>query len=139
MIADPKSQALIDNFFGQWLQLRELKNIAPDPEKFPQFNDALRQSMLSETEMFVADLIRHDGSVLQLIDADYTFVNDSLAKHYGIDGIEGGQFRRTLLSISRNITSLSDCASSFLSHSFDVAIISSLSSRALAKSNSAET
>jgi hypothetical protein len=94
MLADPKSAALIDNFAGQWLQLRNLKNIVPNNDDFPDFDDNLRQAFRRETELLFDSVIREDRSVLDLLTADYTFVNDRLAKHYGIPNIYGTQFRR---------------------------------------------
>ena len=98
MLADPKAQALIDNFGGQWLHLRNVADWRPDPERFRQFNDSLRYAFQRETELFLAHLIREDRSVLELIDADYTFLNEPLAEFYGIDGVRGGYFRRVPLA-----------------------------------------
>lgn len=84
MLADPKSHALVDNFAMQWLQLQRLKTVAPDPKLFPNFNDRLRSAMFRETELFVDAIIREDRSVLDLLDADFTFLNETLANHYGI-------------------------------------------------------
>jgi Protein of unknown function (DUF1592)/Protein of unknown function (DUF1588)/Protein of unknown function (DUF1587)/Protein of unknown function (DUF1585)/Protein of unknown function (DUF1595)/Cytochrome C oxidase, cbb3-type, subunit III len=94
MLADPKSAALVDNFAGQWLQLRNLKNIVPNSDDFPDFDDNLRQAFRRETELLFDSVIREDRSVLDLLAADYTFVNDRLARHYGIPNIYGTQFRR---------------------------------------------
>lgn len=98
MLADPKAQALIDNFGGQWLHLRNVADWRPDPERFRRFNDSLRYAFQRETELFLAHLIREDRSVLELIDADYTFLNEPLAEFYGIDGVRGGYFRRVPLA-----------------------------------------
>ena len=87
MLADPKSNALVDNFAMQWLQLKRLKTIAPDPKLFPTFNDQLRAAMLKETELFVDAIIREDRSIKDLIDADFTFVNRPLAQHYGLESL----------------------------------------------------
>ncbi|MBL9123729.1 MAG: DUF1592 domain-containing protein [Planctomycetaceae bacterium] len=100
MLADPRSQALVENFAGQWLQLRNLKTINPDRKRFPDFDEALRKAMQSETELFFAALLREDRSILDLLDADFTFVNARLAKHYGIEGIEGDAFQR--VAVDRN-------------------------------------
>ncbi len=97
MLADPKSQALIDNFVDQWLQLRNLKNRQPNSHEFPDFDDNLRQSLQTELELFVASIIREDRSVVDLMTADYTFVNERLALHYGIPNIYGSHFRRVAL------------------------------------------
>ncbi|MBT4622797.1 MAG: DUF1592 domain-containing protein [Verrucomicrobia bacterium] len=98
MIADPKSDALIENFAGQWLQIRNLSGVTPDPGSFPTFDDTLRLAMKRETEMFFGALMREDRSVLELIDSDFTYLNERLAKHYGIDGVEGSDFQRVSLA-----------------------------------------
>lgn len=97
MLADPKAAALVDNFAGQWLELRNLDGIQPDPDQFPEFDNQLRQAMRTETQMFVASIVHDDKSILDFIDGKYTFVNDRLAKFYGIPGVEGSQFRRVSL------------------------------------------
>jgi len=97
MLQDPKAVALVDNFAGQWLQIRNLSQVAPDPKKYPQFDEDLRRAMEKETELFFENVVRQDRSVLDFIDADYTFVNGRLARHYGIKGITGDQFRRVSL------------------------------------------
>ena len=97
MLADPKSQSLIDNFVGQWLQLRNLKNKQPNSHEFPDFDDNLRQALLSETELFFSSIVREDRSVLNLMNADYTFLNERLARHYGIPNVYGSHFRRVVL------------------------------------------
>ena len=94
MLADPKSKALSDNFAGQWLQLRNMDSIKPDPEKFPAFDEELRESMRTETEMFFDSVLRENRSLLDFIDGKYTFLNERLALHYGIDGVKGNEFRR---------------------------------------------
>jgi len=101
MLADPKSEALVDNFADQWLYLRNLKNINPDFETFPDFDDNLRQSMKKETDLFFSDLIREDRSITNLLDANYTFINERLARHYGIPNIYGTDFRRVTLTDDR--------------------------------------
>jgi hypothetical protein len=98
MLADPRSKALVDNFAGQWLYLRNLKNINPDFETFPDFDDNLRQAMQRETSLFVDNIIREDHNVMDLLTADYTFLNERLARHYGIPGIYGTDFRRVTLT-----------------------------------------
>lgn len=94
MLADPKSDRLIENFAGQWLQLRNLDRVTPDPELFPTFSKWLARDMRRETELFFRSLMREDRSVLDFLDAKYTYVNERLAKHYGIEGVEGAEFRR---------------------------------------------
>lgn len=98
MLRDDKSSALVDNFATQWLEVRRLKTVSPDPKKFPSFDEALREAMLSETTLFFAAIVREDRSVLDLLDADFTFLNERLAKHYGIRGVEGPEFRRVQLT-----------------------------------------
>ena len=94
MLADPKSYALVENFAGQWLYLRNLASARPDVEQFPNFDENLRQSLRRETELFFESIIREDRNVVDLLTADYTFVNQRLAEHYGIPGIYGSHFRR---------------------------------------------
>jgi mono/diheme cytochrome c family protein len=94
MLADPKARALVTNFANQWLYLRDLKNANPDVTVFPDFDDNLRQGFQRETEMLFESIMREDRSVLDLLDANYTFVNERLAKHYGIPNVYGPDFRR---------------------------------------------
>jgi cytochrome c551/c552 len=94
MLADPKSRSLVTNFANQWLYLRDLKSATPDITIFPDFDDNLRQGFQRETEMLFESVVREDRPVLDLLDADYTFVNERLAKHYGIPGVYGPDFRR---------------------------------------------
>lgn len=94
MISDPKSRALVENFGGQWLQLHNLYEVDPDPKKFPKFSYQLREDMKRETLAFVEALVKEDRSVLDLVDAKFTFLNERLARHYGIDGVQGNEFRR---------------------------------------------
>ncbi len=98
MLADSRSRALVENFASQWLYLRNLDSITPDARLFPDFGDNLRQAFRRETELFFESVIRNDESVLNLIDADYTFLNERLAKHYGIPNVYGSRFRRVSLS-----------------------------------------
>jgi hypothetical protein len=98
MLRDPKSRALSENFAGQWLQTRGLKEFTPDPARFPDFDESLRTAMIRETELFFDAVVRKDLSVLDFLDADYTFVNDRLARHYGIGGVHGGEFRKVSLA-----------------------------------------
>jgi mono/diheme cytochrome c family protein len=97
MLKDPKAEALVDNFAGQWLELRNLDSVRPDPDQFPQFNKQLREAMYTETRMFVTSIIHDDRSILDFIDGKYTFVNQRLAKFYGIPGVTGDNFRRVSL------------------------------------------
>ncbi|PYS38311.1 MAG: hypothetical protein DMG14_18145, partial [Acidobacteria bacterium] len=97
MLADPRSQELVKNFAGQWLQLRTMQSSTPEGVIYPDFDDNLRQSMRTETEMFFDSILREDRNVLDLLTADYTFVNERLAVHYGIPNIYGAQFRRVTL------------------------------------------
>ena len=98
MLADSRSHALSTNFAAQWLYLRNLKNFAPDPNEFPDFDDNLRQSLLTETEMFFASVVNEDRNVLDLLNGNYTFVNERLARHYGIPDVYGPRFRRVTLT-----------------------------------------
>ena len=98
MLADPKARALVENFAGQWLHLRNVADWTPDPERFPHFDDGIRHAFQRETQLFLEHLVRGDRSVLELLDADYTFLNEGLADFYGIDGVEGGYFRRVPLA-----------------------------------------
>jgi Protein of unknown function (DUF1592)/Protein of unknown function (DUF1588)/Protein of unknown function (DUF1585)/Protein of unknown function (DUF1587)/Protein of unknown function (DUF1595)/Ca-dependent carbohydrate-binding module xylan-binding/Planctomycete cytochrome C len=97
MLRDPKVQALVDNFAGQWLQLRNLRSVNPDRSAYPNFDEPLRQAMIRETELFFGAVMRGDLSLLDFLDADFTFVNERLARHYGIPGVKGAQFRRVKL------------------------------------------
>jgi hypothetical protein len=98
MLADDRSTAFVSNFAGQWLHLRNLKGKVPNSELFPDFDDNLRQAFQREAELFFESIIRDDRSVLDLIDADYTFVNERLARHYGIANVFGSDFRRVPLA-----------------------------------------
>ncbi len=98
MLADPKAQALVDNFAGQWLQLRNLRNVQPNSDLFPDFDDNLRQSFRRETELLFESVVQEDRGVLDLLTADYTFVNERLARHYGIPDIYGSRFRRVAVT-----------------------------------------
>lgn len=97
MLAVPKAEAFISNFTGQWLELRNLDRATPDPKQFPEFDEPLRVAMRREAEVFFANLVRQDRSVLEMLDADYTFMNERLAKHYGVEGVTGDDFRRVPL------------------------------------------
>ena len=97
MLADPHSQALVDNFAGQWLHIRNVEGFRPSPELLFHFDDNLRVAFERETKMLFESIIRENRSVLDLLDADYTFLNERLAKHYGIAGVYGERFRRVVL------------------------------------------
>ena len=97
MLKDPKAEALINNFTGQWLSVRSLKTAEPVVNLFPDYDDNLRNAFQRETELFFGSMVREDRSVLDLLTADYTYVNERLAKHYGIPNIYGPQFRRVTL------------------------------------------
>jgi Protein of unknown function (DUF1592)/Protein of unknown function (DUF1588)/Protein of unknown function (DUF1585) len=94
MLADRRSEALVTNFMGQWLYLRNLDQVIPDVLMYPQFDENLRQSMKQETTLFLESMLREDRGVLDLLNADYTFVNERLARYYGIPNIYGDSFRR---------------------------------------------
>jgi mono/diheme cytochrome c family protein len=98
MLADPRSTALVKNFAAQWLFVRNLQSFQPDTATFPNFDDNLRQAFRRETELFVESIMREDRNVLDLLTADYTFVNERLARHYGIPNVYGSRFRRVTLS-----------------------------------------
>lgn len=100
MLKDPKSRALVENFGGQWLELRKLESAAPDRKRFPEFDPYLRMSMLKETELFFASIVSEDRSILDFIDGDYTFLNGRLADFYKVPGIKGPEFRRVALPSS---------------------------------------
>jgi mono/diheme cytochrome c family protein len=98
MLADARAEALVKNFAAQWLFLRNVQSLVPDQQEFPNFDENLRQSMRRETELFIESVIREDRSVLDLLDADYTFVDERLARHYGIPDVYGTRFRRVSLT-----------------------------------------
>ena len=97
MMDDPKAEAFIKNFIGQWLYLRNLDNVYPLPSAFPEFDDNLRESFKQETELFFDEQIREDHSLLDLFTANYSFLNERLADHYGVQGIYGNHFRKVSL------------------------------------------
>ena len=94
MLADARAEALVDGFATQWLALRTLPGVVPTPELFPEFDDNLREAFARETRLFVGSQIREDRTLLDLLRADYTFVNERLARHYGIPNVYGSRFRR---------------------------------------------
>ncbi len=98
MLRDSRSKALVDNFAGQWLSLRSLRSASPDADTFLDFDEDLREAFQTETELFIESVLREDRSVLDLLNADYTFVNERLARHYGIPNIYGSRYRRVKLT-----------------------------------------
>jgi hypothetical protein len=101
MVRDPRADALLSNFFGQWLYLRNVRTTAPDPDAFPDFDENLREAFQRETELFLQAQIRDDRSLLDLVTADYTYANERLARHYGIPGVRGNRFRRVTVPDTR--------------------------------------
>jgi hypothetical protein len=98
MLKDPKARALVENFGGQWLETRRLESVTPDREKFPEFEEYLRMSMRKETDLLFENIIREDRSILEFIDANYSFLNQRLAEFYGIPNVKGAEFRKVDLS-----------------------------------------
>lgn len=98
MLRDPKSEALSRNFAAQWLNLRNLADVRPNPEVYPDFDDALRKSMARETELLFASIVQEDRSIEEFLSADYSFVNERLARHYGLTGVQGEDFVRVSLA-----------------------------------------
>lgn len=98
MLADPKAKVLADNFAAQWLNLRKLAIIHPDPKQFPAYTDSLRDAMMTETKTFFNSVVAQDASILDFIDGKYTYVNEAMARHYGIAGVTGPEFRRVSLA-----------------------------------------
>ena len=98
--ADPRSRALVENFAGQWLQLRNLQTVVrPGAPYSHAFDESLRQGMLRETQLFIDSIIRENRSLLEILTADYTFLNERVARHYDIPGVMGSQFRRVTLPL----------------------------------------
>ena len=100
MLADRRSRTLVSNFAGQWLYLRNLSRVQPDPDVFPEFDENLRQAFERETELLLEDIVREDRSVVDLLDANFTYLNERLARHYQIAGVHGSNFRRVSLTDS---------------------------------------
>jgi len=98
MLADDRANALVENFAGQWLYLRNVPALVPDENRFPDFGESLRNAMRRETELFFESILREDRTVLSFLDADYTFVNERLARHYGLSDVKGSHFRRVMLT-----------------------------------------
>src|SRR5690606_18645124 len=101
MLADPRAASLTENFAFQWLKVEDIDSIDPDPRIFPDFDDDLRNNMKQEVALFVDSILRDDRSVLDLLDASHTYLNERLARHYGIDSIRGSQLRRVELEDAR--------------------------------------
>lgn len=101
MLADSRAKALVENFAGQWLSIRNVRGLVPDPNLFPGFDENLREAFLQETELFIESQLREDRSVVELLTADYTFLNERLARHYGISGVYGNRYRRVFLDDDR--------------------------------------
>lgn len=101
MLADSRSDALIENFFAPWLQFSDLRSKSPDAKVFPGFDEKLREAILAEPRLAIGEIIRKDRPITELIDADYTYVNETLASHYGIDEVNGDAMRRVALSNRR--------------------------------------
>ena len=97
MLKDPRADALVDNFVSQWLNLGNLVEVTPDPKIFPEFTPELRGDMIRETKLFASTIFREDRSILDFLDADFTFVNERLAQHYGIEDVKGEEMRRVSL------------------------------------------
>src|SRR5262249_54863015 len=97
MTADRRARALVTDFAAQWLNLRRLREVVVDPDRYPTYDDSLLEAFERETELFVANAIDEDAKVTELLTADYTFVNERLARHYGIPGVYGSRFRRVTL------------------------------------------
>ncbi|WP_152051593.1 DUF1592 domain-containing protein [Tautonia marina] len=98
LLDDPRSDAFVANFVGQWLQLRTLEGVSRDEALFPEFDDALRNAMREETERYFASILQENRSIFELLDSDFTYVNEGLARHYGLEGITGEEFRRVTLT-----------------------------------------
>jgi hypothetical protein len=98
LLDDPRAESLVTNFAGQWLYIRNLTQMKPDPDIFPEFDESLRQSFQRETELFFQNILREDRSVMELLDANYSFLNQRLAEHYGVPNIYGAQFRKVTMT-----------------------------------------
>ena len=101
MLDAPRSKALMSNFFGQWLWVRNMRTATPDPKEFPDFDENLREAFERETELFFDSQLHEDHSVVDLLTANYTFVNERLGRHYGIPNVYGNHFRRVTLADGR--------------------------------------
>jgi hypothetical protein len=101
MLRDSRSKALVDNFVSRWLELSKIPGVVPDTERYPEFDENLRDAMDQETRLFVGSQVHDNRSVVELLTADYSFLNERLARHYGIPNVYGSHFRRVALSDSR--------------------------------------
>ena len=101
MLRDPRAKTLVENFASQWLQLRDLRNAVPDPDLFPEFDENLREAFRRETELFIGSQLQDDRGIPELLTADYTFLNERLARHYGVAGVSGTRFRRVPMTDSQ--------------------------------------
>ena len=111
MMDDPRSSALAENFAGQWLEIRNLDAVKPDPQKFPDWGPELRDAMRTETRLFFDHILRENRPISEFLDARYTFLNERLAKHYGIEGVKGPDFRKVDLATEQRGGILSQAAS----------------------------
>jgi hypothetical protein len=98
MLLDPKSHALVENFGGQWLQVRKLESVKPDRKRFPEFDEYLRLSMRRETDLFFENIVREDRSILDFIDANYSYLNERLARFYNVSNVSGPEFRKVVFA-----------------------------------------
>ena len=98
MLRDPRAKSLVENFASQWLQLRDLRNVIPDPDLFAEFDENLRDAFRRETELFIGSQLQEDRAIPELLTADYSFLNERLARHYGITGVSGSRFRRVAMT-----------------------------------------
>src|SRR6185369_8144328 len=101
MMADPRASAIGENFAGQWLELRNLEVVKPDPQKFPEWTPELRDAMKQETRLFFDYILRENRPLTDFLDARYTFLNETLAKHYGVEGVKGPEFRKVDLTTAQ--------------------------------------
>ena len=101
MLRDPRANTLVENFASQWLQLRDLRNVVPDPDLFAEFDENLRDAFRRETELFIGSQLQEDRAIPDLLTADYSFLNERLARHYGVTGVSGSRFRRVAMTGSQ--------------------------------------
>jgi hypothetical protein len=101
MLRDPRAKTLVENFASQWLQLRDLRNVVPDPDLFAEFDENLRDAFRRETELFIGSQLQDDRAIPELLTADYSFLNERLARHYGVEGVSGSRFRRVAMTGSQ--------------------------------------
>jgi hypothetical protein len=101
MLRDPRAKTLVENFASQWLQLRDLRNVVPDPDLFAEFDENLRDAFRTETELFIGSQLQDDRAIPELLTADYSFLNERIARHYGVAGVSGSRFRRVAMAGSQ--------------------------------------